>query len=402
MRARVILFSAAVLAVPMLLSVKSTLTPVVPAQKATESVAGTLDRATRSLPAATSAPQVITVESRRIGATTVLGGTVIPYREVALTAQGPGRVVFLAGEEGDSFEAGQVVAALDKDELLASRAAAIAELRNAQDAWRAARAETWRQYYAGNEPLQGMGSWQALDQWTGPFRSFFGDSQQRYGPAIQRDADVYEAQARAEQAATQIRATRARIEQIDARLRDTDSVAPFSGVITKKLVEVGDTVQPGQPLLRIADMRRLQVQVEVPARIVSGLKLGMTVPVRLDVGDGIIDAHVAQIFPMADVQRHTVTVKLDLPAEAPAAPGMYAEALVPDISMVAAELPVVPASAVVWRGSLPAVFALRSDNQPELRMVRVGDKLGHSIVILSGLNAGERVLIHPAPGLASS
>jgi multidrug efflux pump subunit AcrA (membrane-fusion protein) len=345
--------------------------------------------------------QVITVESMRVGATTVLGGTVIPFKEVALTAQVPGRVVFLAGEEGDWFKTREILVSLGRDELLAQRAAAIADLRNAEAAWHAARAEIWRQYYGGQEPMAGMESFQSFDTFTRPFSGFFGGPEQRYGRGIHRGTDVYTARTRADQAWAQIQAVKARIEQIDSRLRDSDSVAPFTGVITKKFAEVGDTVQPGQPLLRIADIRRLQVQVEVPARIVAGLKLGMSIPVKLDVGDAIANAQVAQIFPMADPQRHTVTVKLNLPAEAPGAPGMYSEVFVPDTTIQSEELPVVPASAVVWRGSLPAVFTIGPDGKPELRMVRVGEKQEKGFTILSGLKPGERVVVNPFPGMVS-
>jgi RND family efflux transporter MFP subunit len=178
-------------------------------------------------------------------------------------------------------------------------------------------------------------------------------------------------------------------------------VAPFTGVITQKMVEVGDPAQPGQPMMKIAYIQRLQVQVEVPARLVVGLKIGMSIPVKLDVGDVIVKAAVAQIYPMADPQRHTVTVKLDLPKEAPGAPGMYAEVMVPDTTTPAEELPVVPYSALLWRGSLPAVFVVGAEDKPELRMVRVGEQLESSVTILSGLRPGERVIADPSPGMAS-
>ena len=75
---------------------------------------------------------VITVESSSIGATTTLGGTVVPFREVAFSAQMPGRVVYIAGIEGDWFKEGEVLAALNNDDLLAKRRAARAALANAR------------------------------------------------------------------------------------------------------------------------------------------------------------------------------------------------------------------------------------------------------------------------------
>ena len=67
----------------------------------------------------------------------------------------------------------------------------------------------------------------------------------------------------------------AEIRAIDAKLRDARSVAPFDGVIMKKFVEVGDTVQPGMPLLKYADVEYLQIVVDVPGRLRPGLSEGM-------------------------------------------------------------------------------------------------------------------------------
>jgi multidrug efflux pump subunit AcrA (membrane-fusion protein) len=121
----------------------------------------------------------------------------------------------------------------------------------------------------------------------------------------------------------------------------------------------------------------------------------MMVPAKLDVGNTKLNVRVAQIYPMADVQRHTVTVKLDLPPGSPAGPGMYAEVQLPDASSSSNILPVVPVSSVVWRGNLPAVFVVGSDNKNELRMVKVGERSGNSYTILSGLNIGERIQLTP-------
>ena len=57
--------------------------------------------------------RVVPVEARSSQATVTLGGTVVPYKEVALAAQLPGRVIFLAGTEGDTFKEGARLAELD-------------------------------------------------------------------------------------------------------------------------------------------------------------------------------------------------------------------------------------------------------------------------------------------------
>jgi hypothetical protein len=131
--------------------------------------------------------------------------------------------------------------------------------------------------------------------------------------------------------------------------------------------------------------------------------MGMLVPVRIDVGNVRVDARVAQIFPSADAVRHTVTVKFDLPINVPGGPGMYAEVMLPDVSVQVSEVPIIPDSAVLWRGSLPAVYVATEDERTELRLIRLGDYVGaNQVAVLSGLKVGERIYATPPAGGASS
>jgi multidrug efflux pump subunit AcrA (membrane-fusion protein) len=336
---------------------------------------------------------VITVPSIPVGGSVSLGGTVVPFKEVTFSAQIPGRIETIAGEEGDSFEEGAELIAINDDDLLAQRRAAWANLANAEAALRNAGVQYSREWispYGGeqNDMMGGMGS--MMRNFSNPMQSFMGSG----SPGYERHADLYQYSTRLDQARNQLVSARSRIEEIDAKLRDAKSVAPFNGVITRKLVEVGDPVQPGQPMLEYADTTRLQIRVEVPARLMPGVKKGMIVPARLDVGDVDIQARVEQIFPIADPDRHTVTVKLDLPQGVPGGPGMYAEVMINDINAKVRDLPVVPTHALVWRGSLPGVYVLNESNQRELRLVRTGDQVGaDGIAILSGLRAGERIVV---------
>jgi multidrug efflux pump subunit AcrA (membrane-fusion protein) len=127
----------------------------------------------------------------------------------------------------------------------------------------------------------------------------------------------------------------------------------------------------------------------------------MMIHAEIDVGNRRVPVRVAQIFPMADPQRHTVKVKFDLP-QGVAEPGMYAKVLVPDFAAPARANPVIPASAIRYNGSLPAVYVLDERGTPQLRLVRVGEPVpGGLITVLSGLRPGERILADPPPGLAA-
>jgi len=351
----------------------------------------------------TPQPQIISVMMAPTGSSVVLGGTVVPLREVTLSAQIPGRVDYLAGVEGEFFQAGEVVVAIDDDDLLAKRQQAIANINAQMQAFQNSRVQYSKEFWAPRSRdvgrMPGMGLPSMFDMFfTRPMGSGMG-----YGnPILERQADLYAQGTNVGQARSQHISALSQLQEVDARLRDTRAVVPFDSIIVKKLVEVGQTVQPGQPLLKLADSRVLQLQVEVPVRLVSGLRKDMIVPVILDVGTTRIQARVAQVYPVADNNRHTVKVKFDLPEGVPGGPGMYAEVMVPDPSTPVQNLPIIPNSAVIWRGSLPAVFVVNQQNEKELRLVRLGEAIDNfTVAVLSGLNPGERIFSQPSPGMSA-
>lgn len=348
-------------------------------------------------------PQIISVTTTNTGTSIVIGGTVVPLREVTLSAQVPGRIEYLAGIEGDWFEPGQVMATIDSDDLQAKRRQAVANISGQTSALQNAQVQYSREFWSPQSrsinKMPGMGMPSMFDTFfTRPFGSAMGLG----NPLLDRQADLYSQNSQLSLARSQQIGAISQLQEVDAKLRDTKAIAPFDGVIVKKLVEVGDTVQPGQPLYKFADARSLQVQVEVPARLMSGIKMDMVVPAVLDVGNTRINVRVAQIYPMANSRRHTVTVKFDLPDGVPAGPGTYAEVMIPDVNAPVNVLPVIPKSAVIWRGSLPAVFVHNNENKAELRLLRLGSAVDNSSVsVLSGLRAGERIYTQPSPGMAS-
>ncbi len=335
------------------------------------------------------------------GGSATVGGTVIPYKEVTISAQIPGQVTYLAGVEGHRAEKGEVLVAIDDAELQAQKAAALAAIYNAEAALRNSQMQYSRELISPrmNSPttMPGMGLPSMFDQF---FTRGFSDMMGRSDTAVERQADLYAQGAGVNQAQGALAQARANLEAIEARLRDASALAPFDGVILARMVEVGDTVQPGMPLVKFAYVDYLRVQADVPVRLAAGLSEGMLVPARLDAG-GEVQVRVAQIYPVADAMRHTVTVKFDLPKGTPGGPGMYVEVTIPDASIPTRAMPAVPQSALVWRGSLPSVFVLE-DGRPSLRLVRVGYPVaGGLISVISGLQGGEQVILNPPADLVS-
>lgn len=341
------------------------------------------------------ADNIVTVGVAPHGGYVILGGTVIPLKEVTLSAQIPGVVQTIAGEEGDSFTAGAILVTINDDELQAKKRAAEAQISAAYTALQNAQVqytrELWNPSIYNPRPMAGMAMPNMFDSFFDGGRGDIMGSGSDKG--IERHADLVTQGSQVQTAQSRIQQAQSGLREIEAKIRDAKSTAPFDGVITEKLVEVGDTVQPGQPLLKFSYSKFLRIKAEVPARLVPGLHKDMVVPARLDVNNTKVNARVALIAPEADRQQHTITVKFDLPEGVPGGPGMYAEVMIPDINSPTRALPVIPKSAIIKRGSLPSVRVLDEEGKPKMRLIRTGIELdANHVIVLSGLKPGERIL----------
>ncbi len=328
-----------------------------------------------------------------------LGGSVIPYKEVTLSAQMPGRIEFIAGNEGDSFQAGSLLLTVSDESLLAKRKSALAQydqavagLQNSQVQYNR---ELWSPQTENATQMPGMGLPGMFDQM---FTKQMSDSMGYGDDDVQRQADLYNQGASVNQAKSRVRSAREAINEIDASIRDTRSIAPFKGMIIKKLVEVGDTVQPGMPMLLFANTDYIRIRTEVPVRLIPFLKVGDNVRAYLDVSGMMIPAKVAQIYPLADKSKHTVTVKFDLPIGTHGVPGMYAEVAIPVKNSKRSTSIIIPKTSILKHmGSLPSVLVMNDQNIAEMHVIRLGKKVdgGKSYTVISGLKQGDRIVDHP-------
>ncbi|MET0067406.1 MAG: efflux RND transporter periplasmic adaptor subunit [Candidatus Thiodiazotropha sp.] len=347
--------------------------------------------------------QLFTVEKRQVGAHLSIAGTVSARKSVQLTAQIPGRISFVAGLEGDRFQEGALLVQIDDTALKAKLDAAVANRDAALASIRNANMQLNRELYspqsrASSQAPGGMGMPSMMDQmFTNPMQDAMGMRNR----GTERGADLVARETQLSQATSQQRQAEAQIKEIQAALRDARSVAPFDGVVESVHIEVGDTVQPGQPILNYSETSGFQVEADVPVRLRHGLQLGHHLNVRLDGLGAPVKAEITRIFPVADPRQHTVRVEMDLPAGSLATVGQYAEVSVPDLSGQESRAQLlIPGSAVIRKGGLPLVYAVGDDGLTRLRVVRLGEIVGDNLaVVLSGLEAGDRVVNHPPPGL---
>jgi len=207
----------------------------------------------------------------------------------------------------------------------------------------------------------------------------------------QAAVDQSEAEYKAAQA--QLAAVKAGAGQAVAAQTFNTIAAPYAGVIGATLAELGDMAQPGRALFTVFDPRELRVTATLPQAALPRVKL--TDPVRVEIaslGKGVTATKVT-VIPLADARTHTTRVRLDLPVSEGVLPGQFARAFFVTGGVRALA---VPATALLRRGEVTAVYVVDAEGRAQLRQVRTGETLGDNLVeILSGLAGGERIAQNP-------
>jgi RND family efflux transporter MFP subunit len=173
---------------------------------------------------------------------------------------------------------------------------------------------------------------------------------------------------------------------------DTAVKAPFAGVVTSRLVEVGDLVQPGMKVANMVDLSKLKIISSIPEKQVAAIIEGMPVQVTTDVWPGrVYRAKVLSVSSKLSGD-HTCRVEsvMENPKEAPLRAGMFARtAFVGDSSRQAL---LIPRRALTGSISNPEVFVV-SGGKARLRKIVAGGEYGIRIEVLRGLAAGEQVVV---------
>ncbi len=297
-------------------------------------------------------------------------GVVEAVRTADLAAQTNGRVTEVAVDVNDRVAAGTVLLRISAVEQDAGANAARAQLRAAEAS--AAEAEqNYRRYAA-------LASGQYVSK-----------------------AQIDQARAARDTAAAARDAARAAVAQAAQQSAYTVVRAPFAGVVASRDVEPGETVAPGQSLMRVYKPHELRIEVAVPQTRANAIRLDPRARVVLPVGREVVPSEVI-VFPAADAASHSVNVRVRLPGlEPPLAPGTTAKVVFDaDAEGDAGKAtPVrIPASAIAQRGELSAVYVKQGDNLL-MRQLRLGAREGDTVEVISGLRPGERVARDPVEAL---
>ena len=172
--------------------------------------------------------------------------------------------------------------------------------------------------------------------------------------------------------------------------------APFAALVTERKADPGSLATPGAPLLTLEREGNLRLEASIDESRLGLVRAGESVAVEIDGLNRTVSGRVAEVVPSVDAATRSFTVKIDLPALPGLRSGMFGRAAFAAGKRGAL---LVPQSAVVERGQIRSVYVVEGDTA-RLRFVTLGEERDDQREVLSGLTAGERIVVMPAPLLS--
>jgi RND family efflux transporter MFP subunit len=306
---------------------------------------------------------VVKAEYREVAQTYSVEGVMEAVRQSTVSAQISGRVKEVNFDVGDTVKKGQVILRIDESETEQALVGSQAQVMQSQAALTQAKANYERSLQLFEQKYI---SQSALDK-------------------AKADYDMAKAQAAASEAG----------ESQHALARGYASViAPFSGVVASRLVEVGEMMTIGKPMMVGFDPTQMRVIVNVPQYKLDEIGTHPKVNVELSSLKRWVPAAAVTVQPSADSRTHSTQVRITMPAnEKGVYPGMFVRA---HFVVGKANKLLIPASAVVRRSEVVGVYVVDEKGIARLRQIRLGETSGENEVeVLVGLNPGENVALDP-------
>ncbi len=317
--------------------------------------------------------QVADAEQRSAEAAYSTAGVVAPVRRARLGTRQAGNVVEVMVEAGDAVQAGQPVLRVDARDLRAALTAARLARRAASTA--SETAERNRERF-----------------------------QRLFDQQLIARARLEEVELAAEDARRRLKQAEAELAAVKVNLDYAVLRAPFSGVVSGVLADVGTFVAPGPPLVIFEDRSRLEVNAAVDQDSAAGLTPGQMLQLRARGLEHAVTARVQAVLPALEPPGVGQRLRLVIDQPPPGlAPGMVVELALP-ARHPARSFVAIPESALVRRGQLDGVFVVESDGRGRprayLRWIAIAPEDAPtddgSVRVLRGLTPGERVVVGDA------
>jgi RND family efflux transporter MFP subunit len=234
-------------------------------------------------------------------------------------------------------------------------------------------------------------------------------SAERWEALRKKDAVTQQELNERNSAFTQAQANLAAADANVRRLQKTEEfkrvLAPFSGVITSRTVDVGDLINggnggAGNALFRLAQVDTLRVYVYVPQTYAQRIKVGDKVTVtQAELPGQQFSGTVARTAGAIDSATRTMQLEINLPNKDNALlAGAYVQVSLPVSGSSNALL--APTNVLLFRPEGPRVAVVGADGKVRLQTVALGHDLGNKIELLSGVTAAEKIVVNPPDSLA--
>lgn len=196
-------------------------------------------------------------------------------------------------------------------------------------------------------------------------------------------------------------ASAASLAMAEQALRDSVLVAPFDATIAARSANQGETVAAGKPVLQLADLRQMSVELGVPDRAVSKIRVGSQFPVRVSTLEATrFTGRVSEVGVAAKEGARLFRVVIKVPnPDGLLRSGMTASVTLADPSEAPLGSVLIPMSALLsaspGKATNPhqlAVFVVDASSQARERLVQTEDLVRSSVIVSAGLQAGERVV----------
>jgi RND family efflux transporter MFP subunit len=291
-------------------------------------------------------------------------GVVEAAKQSTVAAQIAGRIVAINFDVGDSVKQGAVIVRIDEREVADAYAGGQAQIAQAQAALRNAQA-------------------------------IYERTRQLFSQKFVSEATLDKALADYKAAQAQLEAAAALGSQAATVKGFATVVAPYSGVVAQRHVELGEMVTPGKPLMTGFDPRDMRVVASIPQDKLGEVKKSGAMRIEFPALAKSVAGGSITFLPAADAQTHTTRVRVNLPQSvAGAYPGMFARV---HFTTGRAQKLVIPAAAVVRRSELTAVYVVSDGGAVRLRQIRLGEAAGEGgIEALAGLSPGDKIALEPA------
>ena len=310
---------------------------------------------------------VVVPGESQVGRTVTASGPLGAKRDQPVGIAGSGgRVVQVLVDAGSWVRAGQVLAIVDRSVQAQQAAQQAAQIEAAK-----ANAALAQSDYDRAIALQGRG---------------FVSKAEIDAKRAQRDAAF--AQVRVTQA--QLGATRAQIGQLNV-------IAPASGLILARNVEVGQVVSPASgALFRMAEGGQMEMRAQLSQQDLAYVHLGMPAQVTPVGSDRSFTGTVWQVAPVIDPQSRLGDVRIAVPYDPAMRPGGFAQA---QITAGTTTAPVLPQSAVLSDDRGNYLYIINAKKEVERRDIRIGTVNDTGVTIASGLSGTEAVVLSAGPFL---